>query len=445
MNAFASFILFVVYLNVPAVAVREYGLPLMVGAALSLLLAVPVLSRVLLAGEPLRIPALLVAAAALVVLNGISALNATLPSESLSIVIDRALEGVLLAALIVNAFRTRADVISAINAVIAAAALMGAIVLVQQATGATDQTFFGFGQLDAEMTDDRGEVQRRLAGPIGETNRFAQIMAVLLPLAAALAVCSQGVSRFAYLVATMLIAGGMALAFSRGAIVALALALPFALLFRVLQFRHIVLGIVAASLLLLALPHYTERVASIGQVAAQTLGLSPGGLRNADGAARGRMTEMKATAMVFIDYPIFGAGPGMAEVHYPDYAPVVGGNVRPGTRKSHNLYLELAAETGLVGLIAFLAMILMVFVQLERARKRLANRDPLLWGIVCGLELGLIVYLMTSMFLHTAYVRYFWILLALCVVATHAERAPVLIQLLGRMLSQTAARMRAEQ
>lgn len=445
MKIFAALVLFVVYLNVPAVAVREYGAPFLAGAAIPLLLLIPLAHALFLRGEPLRLPGLLIAGVVLLLVHATSAYFSIRPDESFDRVIEWALEGVLLMALIVNVFRTRADAIAAVNAVVAAGAVMGGIVLLQQLSGATDGNFLGFGQLDAALVNDDGSLQRRLAGPIGETNRFAQVMAVLIPLAAALAITSRGAARLGYWVMTALIIGGMALAFSRGVIVALVIAVPFALLFNLLRLRHVVAGALGGLLLLLLLPHYAERVISIGEVAVQTLGLSPHGLRNADGAARGRLTEMKSTAMVFAEHPLIGAGPGMAQVLYADYAPVVGGKVRPGEREAHNLYLQLAAETGIVGLVVFTTIIGFAFSGLERARKRLAARDYRLWGIACGMELALIIYLGTSLFLHSAYVRYLWMLLGLCIVVSSADRLPLLVRLLGRMLAETVRRVRSQE
>lgn len=444
MTFVATFLLGLIYLNVPAVMVREFGVPFSVGALIPILLIVPVLHRVLIKGEPLRFPLFLVLALVLLVLQALSALGAIRPHESLAIVIDWALEGVLLAALIVNALRSKEDIVAAVKALVLAGFVMGLIVITQQLAGATDNNFMGFGQLDSAMVNDAGQVQTRLAGPIGETNRFAQIMAVLIPLAAALAFASVGAMRWFYWLAALVISGGMALAFSRGAIVALALAAPFALAFKFIQFRHILLGALGALVLLALLPHYAERVVSIGQVAVQTLGLSPVGVRNADGAARGRLTEMMAAGLVFVDHPILGAGPGMAQVHYPKYAAKVGGKVRPGTRRSHNLFLQLAAETGVLGLGAFFAVLGAVFVGLERARRRHFRRDKEMWAIICGLELALIISLTTSLFLHAAYVRYFWLLLGLCVAASAVTSIPVLVRLLSRMLGETMVRLRPQ-
>ncbi|MCR9259292.1 MAG: O-antigen ligase family protein [Pseudomonadaceae bacterium] len=439
-----SLLLGLIYLNVPAVAVREFGVPFAVGALIPMLLVVPVLHRVLIKGEPLRFPLFLVLALVLLVLHAFSALGSIRPHESLEIVIDWALEGVLLAALLVNVLRSRNDVIAAVKALVLAGFVMGTVVIIQQLAGATDNNYMGFGQLDSAMVSDSGQLQTRLAGPIGETNRFAQIMAVLIPLAAALAFTSAGAMRWFYWLATLVISGGMALAFSRGAVVALALAAPFALAFRFIALRHVVLGVFGAVVLLALLPHYAERVVSIGQVAVQSLGLSPGGLRNADGAARGRMTEMMAAGLVFVDHPVLGAGPGMAQVHYPKYAAKVGGKVRPGTRRSHNLFLQLAAETGVLGLAAFFAVLGVVVVGLERARRRHFKRDREMWAIVCGLELALIISLTTSLFLHAAYVRYFWLLLGLCVAASAVTSIPVLVRLLSRMLGETMVRLRPQ-
>ena len=148
--------------------------------------------------------------------------------------------------------------------------------------------------------------------------------------------------------------------------------------------------------------------------------------------------------MLFLDHPILGAGPGLARHYYQHYESLVGGKVRADTRRTHNLFLQLAAETGIVGLSAFLLVVALTFGGLERARRRLETTDRQLWGVVCGLELALIISLTTSLFLHAAYIRYFWLLLGLSAAATTHHGAPVLATLLERMLRQTADRIRAD-
>ena len=437
-------ILFLIYLNAPAVAVRMHGAPFVLGAAVPLALAIPVLHRVLVRNEELLFPKLLVAAALMLTLNAASALVSIHPHESVDTLQNWLIEGLLLALLIANAVRTRAELQAAIVAIVAAGAEMGAVAIAQQLLGAAEHPFFGLGQLDSEITGTGGRVQYRLAGPIGETNRFAQIMAVLIPIAGSCVLTSRGIRRAGYGLATVMICGAVAFTFSRGAIVALVLAVPFALAFRMIQIRHLVLSVAAAACLLVAMPHYAERVFSIGDVAMKGLGLSSGGLRNSDGAARGRMTEMISAGLVFLDHPILGAGPGLAPHYYDENAGVIGGKVRQGERRSHNLFLQLAAETGVVGLAAFALVIAIAFQDLDRARRRLQYSDRQLWGIAGGLEVALVISLATSLFLHAAYIRYFWVLLGLSVAASVQEGAPALVRLLSRILHETAERIRAD-
>lgn len=437
-------ILFLIYLNAPAVAVRMHGAPFLLGAAVPLALAIPVAHRLFVRNEPLRFPRMLLAAVLMLALHAASAILSVQPHASFDTVQTWLLEGIVLALLIANAVRSRSDLVAAVVAIVLAGAVMGAVCLLQQLLGPAEHAFFGLGQLDAEITDASGRRQIRLAGPIGETNRFAQIMAVLVPLAAGLAAGARGARRLVWVGALALIGAGVALSFSRGALVGLALAAPFACLFRLVRVRHLVAATVAAGCVVVAMPHYAERVASIASVAMQALDVRTGGLRNSDGAARGRLTEMKSAALVFVEHPILGGGPGLAPHYYVENAGVIGGKVRQTQRQSHNLYLQLAAETGVLGFAAFASVVLLAFRGLDAARRRLEGSDRQLWALVAGLELALIVSLATSLFLHASYIRYFWLLLGLSAAASMQEGAPALVRLLSRMLHETAERIRAD-
>ncbi|MEZ4289175.1 MAG: hypothetical protein R3E53_01055 [Myxococcota bacterium] len=105
-------------------------------------------------------------------------------------------EELVLAWLIANAVRTRAEVMAAAGPrLVAAGAVMGTRPRAQQVLGPVEHPFFGFGQLDSEISDAAGRVTRRLAGPIGETNRFAQIMAVLIPIAVGCGLTPRAIAR----------------------------------------------------------------------------------------------------------------------------------------------------------------------------------------------------------------------------------------------------------
>ena len=97
-------------------------------------------------------------------------------------------EGLLLYFLVVNVIRSPDMIRQVIWALLIAGAVMGAISIWQESTGPTATSWaalprstrsgFNVGE------DIGGKVIRpRLAGPIGEQNRYAQVLVVLVPLA----------------------------------------------------------------------------------------------------------------------------------------------------------------------------------------------------------------------------------------------------------------------
>jgi O-antigen ligase len=87
------------------------------------------------------------------------------------------------------------------------------------------------------------------------------------------------------------------------------------------------------------------------------------------------------------------------------------------------LYLEIAAEQGVVGLALFGGLIVASLSLARTATSRLvADGNPEVALTVQGLMLGLVGYLLTAVFLHDAYPRPFWVLLALVVASRSASR-----------------------
>jgi len=169
----------------------------------------------------------------------------------------------------------------------------------------------------------------------------------------------------------------------------------------------------------LVAPQYVARLESLGEVVG--LAMRPAGVSvgNSDGATQGRITEMAGAALAFADNPVIGLGPAMYPVHYRRYSELVGGRVAPGERQAHSLYLGLGAEHGLLGLLAFGATLVVTFSGLNRARRRWRGRRPDLEMMATGLEASLIAYLANAIFLHFAYIRFFWLVVALAGVASY--------------------------
>jgi O-antigen ligase len=133
-----------------------------------------------------------------------------------------------------------------------------------------------------------------------------------------------------------------------------------------------------------------------------------------DGAVQGRATENLAAFHVFRDHPLLGVGPGQFFNRYSAEA----GNALDmrflkQNRRAHNLYLEIAADTGALGLAAFLALVGVTLVQLRRLAQFWRWANPELASLADALLVALIAYMASAVFLQLAYQRYFWFLLAL--------------------------------
>src|SRR5206468_11309395 len=115
-----------------------------------------------------------------------------------------------------------------------------------------------------------------------------------------------------------------------------------------------------------------------------------------DGAVRGRITEMMAAVRVFVDHPVIGVGPGMFPAYSEQY-----GNKDPlrrleSGRRAHSLYLEIAAENGVLGLVLFLAALANTLVALAAARRACQETDPELANLATSYLLALLCYLTTG-------------------------------------------------
>jgi O-antigen ligase len=317
---------------------------------------------------------------------------------------------------------------------ILAGALMGGLSIFQEVTHSYANDYAGFAQVDRLDTgggfniapDSAGpkELRPRLGGPIGSENRYAQILAVILPLA--LLRAFRETRRFRRLMAataSVLIAGGIFLTFSRGAAVAVALTILMMVLLRELKLRNVLPTLaVLTAIVFFVVPDYITRLRSLEGVTALS-SASTSSTNGVDSAIEGRQTENLAALHVFIDHPVTGVGPGVYFREYSrDYANRLGLRYLGSDRRGHSLYLEMMADTGILGLTAFLAMAGAALVLLFRAARYWRDRDPERAIIASSLLFALIAYLASAMFLHLSYQRYFWAVLGLASAAVWVLR-----------------------
>lgn len=226
----------------------------------------------------------------------------------------------------------------------------------------------------------------RAGGPFGEPNFFALSMAALTPLA--LFVASRGGwRRWLGLVTLIAIAGAIFAAGSRGGAIAMLFALvAFGASTKSRQLRLAALATVIAALALA--PFFAGQAES-----------------SSNRTVSGRETENQIALAMLGDYPVTGVGPGTYKVLYSDYSRNIGEDPRT-TREPHSLYLEIAAEQGLVGLLGWgVAALLVLSYVLSRG----------IWRTTLGraLLLSIATYMVGSLFLHGSQLRLLFILVGL--------------------------------
>ena len=92
-----------------------------------------------------------------------------------------------------------------------------------------------------------------------------------------------------------------------------------------------------------------------------------------------------------------------------------------GPRDAHNLYLGLGADVGVVGLVAFLGIVITLIRGLLTVRRR-HRRDPDAGALATALIVSITFLLANGLFLHIAYMRYMWFVFALAAIAVNLDR-----------------------
>jgi len=129
-----------------------------------------------------------------------------------------------------------------------------------------------------------------------------------------------------------------------------------------------------------------------------------------DANAASRVMFWKAGLVMFEENPILGVGPGNFSVMNPTHF------------VSHSLYIQVLAESGAVGTIALVVILVLFFRLNARTRKRAlasrsAGRQSFEYCMAFGLDLALVGYLTSGAFLSVLYYPHLWILLGLSVAA----------------------------
>jgi O-antigen ligase len=417
----------ILYSNAAAVAVNYHGLP-EIGLAFPLLLALPLADHLLLRRSPVTLTAALPYFFGYLLVQVIAAAGASDPYGAADNLINFVIGGIGMYFVITNVVRTYGALRNAVWTVLLVSAALGALSTFQAVTKTYSDDYLGFSTVEPPANTDVASAAPadvpRAQGPIGEKNRYGQVLLVVLPLGVMLALSER--KRWLQVVAigaTVLVLSGMATTYSRGAALGLVAMVMVAMLFRYLKPRHVLLLGGLLVVMLVAFPRYGDRLLELQGLAG--LSTQSVDVQGDTGNLRGRATATLAALLVWADHPLFGVGRGQFNQYYAQYAGEVadtGVDARirlEGGREAHNLFASVAAETGTFGFIFFMGMFAVILRDLYRARRRWLAERPHVAHLAMGFFLAVVGYLVSGIGLHLSYERYLWFLLALAAVAAH--------------------------
>lgn len=255
--------------------------------------------------------------------------------------------------------------------------------------------------LDKEMFED---IKMRVYSTFENPNVYGEYLILAIPIIAGLLWTEKGIFKKLFwlgsLGVTML---ALALTFSRGCWLGIILAIG--LLAIMIDRRFILLGIVALLFLPFVLPEsIINRFLSIGNMG--------------DSSTSYRVYIWMGTLAMLADYWFSGIGLGITSFNtiYPIYSY---NNI--SAPHSHNLYLQLVVEFGIVGLIIFLGMLYNFYK--ETIISICKKRNILTSSLIAGVS----GFMLQSMFDHTWYnyrvVLIFWIIIAFGLVSTKVSKS----------------------
>ncbi len=406
-------LVFITYTRFSDIAVHNYGAPSIAKSFIVLLLIAIFIRWAISNDRPrgLLLPTLMVVAYGLV---GFTSLLYAPDKDAVIYSLSNYEKDALIAIVVVALLKKPQQFKQVIYTLLVVGIFIGSISVHQYLTKSFRNDYGGFAVAEyMNIVDNTNDY--RLSGPVGDPNFFAQVMVVLALL---------GVERLVHEKKILLkILAGWAAAvstltvvftFSRGATVALVIALIiFFWIHRLKPAQLIAILVLGIAMLLFAPPTYFERVLTIKNILPSTS--SDGQLNvRTDRAIQGRASEGLTAWVMFTQNPWMGVGLNNFSSLYQEYTKSLGLAPSATNRSPHNLYLEVAAETGMVGLVVFLIMVGLAFRSILYARRKFREAGMEDYAnMITGFAIAFGGYMLSAVFVHAAYPRYFYLLVGI--------------------------------
>jgi putative inorganic carbon (HCO3(-)) transporter len=337
------------------------------------------------AGERFSIWPLEMKMLALILLLGLAFLPvAVWPAHSIDLLTDSFFKVITIFVLMVNLIDTRQRLHAVMRLVVMCGVLIALFTIKNYFTGELGISHLAKG------------VQTGVVGTyFDNTNELALMLDVLLPIAIVLGVTSKGVRRLGYLVSAAIIGTAAVMTFSRGGFLGL-VSMGGVLMWKLgrgKRLRMVLAGLLLAGAFAAAMPSgYSERLFTI---------LHPAD--DSTNSAQERQAILGRAVEVALHHPIIGIG----LANFSEYS--------PNGKVAHNSYVEIAAELGWIGLLAYMIFLVAPFRSLKRIERGSftsglfshpdGNERRELYAISVGLQAMIVAFMVCSFF---ASVQYSW-------------------------------------
>lgn len=319
----------------------------------------------------------------------------------------------IIAALIFNLLVTRIAFERAIWGLLIVGVALSTLTVYQEITRTYDNNYWGFAQSAVRQISTTMEDRARAFGTVNDPNYFGQLLLVLAPLAVwAILNGRTWLGKTFGIAALLLLLSAIGLTFSRGAYLGAVIVLVVYAMYLRLDARYLLVLPLIGALLYVAPPEFRARFGTLEEVMP---GVTNAGAYN-DGSIQGRSVKAEIAFVMLADNLIFGVGRGNYRFHYRDYIQEIEGAGSNTERDAHSLYLEVAAEQGIVGFAVFAGLILTVWGRLRVAERLFAAAgERRMAALSVAVKVGFLGYLVTSLFLHGAYGYMFWLQVGMAV------------------------------
>ncbi|MGD9622060.1 MAG: O-antigen ligase family protein [Mycolicibacterium sp.] len=293
-------------------------------------------------------------------------------------------------------------------AIVIPMAVLSVLTVINEVVYGGTMSFGGF----STLTKASGELVTtlRYGGPTPDSNFWGRHLVMGLGFASALVVRARrsgqrlGVAVWALNLACLL--AGTYLTQSRGTFLTAGIAFAVWIICAGPSFRRRSLAYLPLALGLFAVPGVGDRLLLMAR------DLSEAAVNyNVDPSVLGRLAAQQEAWMMFGERPIFGFGPATFAGEVINFAGRVPVAVRVPVGATHNLYAELAAESGIYGLLGWAVMILgFLTVVALGIVERPDSRERVLAAAAIA---AIVAWSFASIALHLSYFRTFGVVLAL--------------------------------